>query len=162
MTDVEPHPECRFKDEFCRANKPGTSGRWCGVCRKLFEQDRLAAGAQAPAGAGVPDPAARPRERDDRLDGAFVDAVWAAYDEAAKLLLDKHVMYSSKNISQSPGGPMNGLRVRMWDKMARLNNIIDKGLVGKEQFESVEDTLVDLANYSVIALLVLRGQWPAE
>ncbi len=67
---------------------------------------------------------------------------------------------SPKNISQSPGGPLNGLRVRMWDKVARINNLIDTGKDAKN--ESLEDSFADLANYSIIALMVLKGKWPAE
>jgi hypothetical protein len=52
---------------------------------------------------------------------------------------------------------MNGLRVRMHDKLARLNHLVDKG--DTPNYETVEDTLVDLANYAIIGLLVQRGQW---
>ena len=45
----------------------------------------------------------------------------------AALLLMKHRDYGSKNISQSPGGALNGLRVRMHDKLARINNLLDSG-----------------------------------
>jgi hypothetical protein len=72
-------------------------------------------------------------------------------------LYDKHKDYGPMNIAGAPGGPMNGLRVRMYDKLARLNNLIDTGDTPK--YESIEDTLVDLANYAIIALLVQRGQW---
>jgi hypothetical protein len=61
------------------------------------------------------------------------------------------------NIAGAPGGPMNGLRVRMYDKLARLNNLIDTG--DTPNYESIEDTLIDLANYAIIGLLVQRGQW---
>jgi hypothetical protein len=45
----------------------------------------------------------------------------------------------------------------MYDKLARLNNLADKAAT--PNFESVEDTLIDLANYAIIGLLVQRGQW---
>jgi len=61
------------------------------------------------------------------------------------------------NIAGAPGGAMNGLRVRMYDKLARLNNLLDNGNTPK--YESLEDTLLDLANYAIIGLLVQRGQW---
>ena len=51
--------------------------------------------------------------------------VWEMSDELVNLLISKHHDYGPKNISQSPGGPLNGLRVRMWDKMARINNIYE-------------------------------------
>jgi hypothetical protein len=77
--------------------------------------------------------------------------------ELGDLLISKHRDYGPKNISQSPGGPLNGLRVRMHDKTARINNLVDKGLVAEN--EPLEDSFKDLANYGVIALLVLRGKW---
>lgn len=83
--------------------------------------------------------------------------VWQTYDELAELLLTKHNDYGPKNISESPGGPLNGLRVRMHDKLARINNLIDNE---KEPGnEPLEDSFKDMANYAIIGLLVLRGQW---
>jgi hypothetical protein len=78
-------------------------------------------------------------------------------DELAELLIKKHRDYGPKNISASPGGPLNGLRVRLHDKLARLVNLTDKA--SEPQYESVEDTLMDMANYAIIGLLVLRGKW---
>lgn len=89
---------------------------------------------------------------------AFRAAVMQRYAEAAKLLLRKHCDYGSRNISLSPGGPLNGLRVRMWDKLARINNLIDSGATPEN--ESLRDSFLDLMNYSAIALLVLDGDWP--
>ena len=86
--------------------------------------------------------------------------IWEISDALTNLLIKKHADYGPKNISQSPGGPLNGLRVRMWDKVARINNLIDTGNDAKN--ESLEDSFVDLANYSIIALMVLKGKWPAE
>lgn len=84
-------------------------------------------------------------------------AVWETYDELAELLLKKHNDYGSKNISESPGGPLNGLRVRMHDKLARINNLIDNDK--KPENESLEDSFKDMANYAIIGLLVMRGKW---
>lgn len=78
-------------------------------------------------------------------------------NELAKIMYRKHKDYGPKNIAGAPGGPMNGLRVRMYDKLARLNNLIDTG--DTPNYESIEDTLIDLANYAIIGLLVQRGQW---
>ena len=86
--------------------------------------------------------------------------IWEISDALTNLLIKKHADYGPKNISQSPGGPLNGLRVRMWDKVARINNLIDTGNDAKN--ESLEDSFADLANYSIIALMVLKGKWPAE
>jgi hypothetical protein len=73
------------------------------------------------------------------------------------IMLKKHADYGPMNIAAAPGGPMNGLRVRMYDKLARLNNLVDTG--DTPNYESIEDTLIDLANYAIIGLLVQRGQW---
>jgi len=80
--------------------------------------------------------------------------------ELADLLISKHHDYGPKNISHSPGGPLNGLRVRMWDKFARINNLIDNDT--DPEHESLEDSFKDMANYAIIGLLVLRGQWDNE
>ena len=87
----------------------------------------------------------------------FELSVWETYDELALLLLSKHKDYGPKNISDSPGGPINGLRVRMHDKLARINNLIDSGAT--PEHESLEDSFKDMANYAIIGLLVLRGNW---
>jgi hypothetical protein len=77
--------------------------------------------------------------------------------ELSELLLSKHRDYGPKNISQAPGGPINGLRVRMHDKLARISNLVDSG--ADPQHESLEDSFKDMANYAIIGLLVLREQW---
>lgn len=91
----------------------------------------------------------------------FEDNVFDLTSELAGLLLKKHRDYGPKNISQSPGGPINGLRVRMWDKIARINNLVDQK-DHKPYYESLEDSFKDLANYAIIGLMVQRGQWPEE
>ena len=78
-------------------------------------------------------------------------------NELRSIMMKKQADYGPLNIALAPGGPMNGLRVRMYDKLARLNNLADKGAT--PNFESIEDTLIDLANYAIIGLLVQRGQW---
>ena len=89
----------------------------------------------------------------------------ATIKELTDLLLSKHKDYGPKNISYAPGGALNGLRVRMHDKLARINNIFEymedtKGF--QPQHESLEDSFKDMANYAIIGLLVLRGQWDNE
>jgi hypothetical protein len=91
------------------------------------------------------------------LDKQFKVDVRDTFNELEELLLSKHVDYGPKNISESPGGPVNGLRVRMHDKLARINNLVDKG--GEPQHESLEDSFKDMANYAIIGLLVLRDKW---
>ena len=81
-----------------------------------------------------------------------------ALDDAEALLLSKHADYGPTNISKSPFGPLQGLLVRMWDKQARAAHLIDNDQ--DANYESLEDTFMDLLNYSAIAVLVLRKQWP--
>lgn len=88
----------------------------------------------------------------------FAADMWEVFDSAGNLLLKKHRDYGPTNISLSPGGPLNGLRVRMHDKTARINHLIDSGATPEN--ESLRDSFVDLLNYSAIALMVLDGVWP--
>lgn len=86
--------------------------------------------------------------------------VYEIIDELYMLLLSKHHDYGPLNIAKSPGGPINGLRVRMWDKIARINHLTDTG--ASAEHESLEDSFKDLANYAIIGMMVLRGKWPNE
>lgn len=90
----------------------------------------------------------------------FTNDLGDTTSELFDLLLSKHADYGPKNISDSPGGPLNGLRVRMHDKLARINNLVDSG--ANPEHESLEDSFKDMANYAIIGLLVLRGQWDSE
>ena len=87
------------------------------------------------------------------------------FQELQDLLMSKHKDYGPKNISEAPGGALNGLRVRMHDKLARINNLYeymeDTGGF-QPQHESLEDSFKDMANYAIIGLLVLRGKWDTE
>ena len=87
----------------------------------------------------------------------FEKAVSSKYIEAEELLLRKHRDYGPKNISGSPGGALNGLRVRIHDKLARINNLYDSGATPEN--ESLRDSFIDMANYALIALLVIDGEW---
>jgi hypothetical protein len=88
----------------------------------------------------------------------FIRDIWAILDSAGNLLIRKHSDYGPKNIAHSPGGPLNGLRVRMWDKVARINNLLDSRVSPSN--ESLRDSFIDLLNYSAIAIMVLDKKWP--
>lgn len=90
----------------------------------------------------------------------FITNMWKVLDDAGNLLIKKHKDYGPTNISLSPGGPLNGLRVRMHDKTARINHLIDSGATPEN--ESLRDSFIDLLNYSAIALMVLDGTWPRD
>lgn len=95
--------------------------------------------------------------RTSSLSSDFEEAVQQKFQHAKHILLSKHKDYGPTNISLSPGGPLNGLRVRMHDKMARINHLIDTGAT--PEHESLKDSFLDLANYAIIAMLVLDDEW---
>jgi hypothetical protein len=92
------------------------------------------------------------------MSDTFEQDLHSVFLELEALLLSKHHDYGPKNISGAPGGPHNGLRVRLYDKLARLNNLADSATA--PQHESIEDSYKDIANYGIIGLLVQRGLWP--
>ncbi len=59
-------------------------------------------------------------------------------DELLDILYKKHQDYGPLNIAHAPGGALNGLRVRMHDKLARLNHLVDNG--DTPNYETIEDT----------------------
>jgi hypothetical protein len=138
----------------------------------MYDNDRKRMGHNATnfAAFGLPNPNSRSINRDslnkaiaDKVDHQhikFVTDVWQVLDGAGNLLIKKHKDYGPTNISLSPGGPLNGLRVRMHDKTARINHLIDSGATPEN--ESLRDSFIDLLNYSAIALMVLDGTWPRD
>lgn len=108
---------------------------------------------------GSPDPSNHSTPDTSKVN-QFAADMWEVLDNAGNLLLKKHKDYGPTNISRSPGGPLNGLRVRMWDKTARINHLIDSGATPEN--ESLRDSFLDLLNYSAIALMVLDNKWPND
>lgn len=90
----------------------------------------------------------------------FEQDVQELADLNVSVLLSKHKDYGPLNIANAPGGPLNGLRVRMHDKLARINHLIDNDADAEN--ESLYDSFLDLANYALIAQLVLEDKWPSE
>ena len=131
----------------------------------MYDDDKKRVGHDATdfAAFGLPDPFRGYAKRNNNNTpdtNAFVADVWATLDAAGNLLIKKHKDYGPTNISLSPGGPLNGLRVRMHDKTARINHLIDSGATPEN--ESLRDSFIDLLNYSAIALMVLDGTWPRD
>lgn len=81
-------------------------------------------------------------------------------EEAVTLLLKKHADYGPNNIALSPFGPLEGLTVRLWDKVARLAHLLKEGKTPDN--ESVRDTLIDISNYGLIGVMVSDGCWNSE
>jgi hypothetical protein len=84
----------------------------------------------------------------------------SVYKEALDVLVKKQNDYGPKNIALAPGGPVNGLRVRMHDKLSRINHLVESG--ADPENESLRDSFLDMMNYSAIGLMVLDGDWPKE
>lgn len=68
------------------------------------------------------------------------------------LLRKKQEDYGYENISRFG---TDGLLVRIHDKIARLENLTGKNA----NFESVEDTFLDLVGYCIIGCMVVRNIW---
>ena len=67
--------------------------------------------------------------------------------------MGKSILETDEDVNKA----MIGLSVRMNDKIQRLLNLT---FSGKEpNNESVEDTLMDIANYAVMALIVRNKEW---
>lgn len=93
-------------------------------------------------------------------------------DRFAELVMAMHRLHMSKSADYSPatilGTGMDGIVVRLWEKIARLMNLHGFPLriewVEREpnripQHEAIEDSLIDLANYAVIGLVLRQGDW---
>jgi hypothetical protein len=89
---------------------------------------------------------------------AFEEAAGEVYAELLDLLVTKQNDYGPHAINRAPGGAINGINVRLHDKYERLRNLTYTGT--DPAHESVRDTYRDLANYAVIALMVIDGTWP--
>lgn len=136
----------------------------------MYDNDRKRVGHDVTdfAAFGLPNPKRKPDpgvnynppNTSKKINNDFIADVWAVLDSAGNLLIKKHKDYGPTNISLSPGGPLNGLRVRMHDKTARINHLIDSGATPEN--ESLRDSFIDLLNYSAIALMVLDGTWPRD
>ena len=90
----------------------------------------------------------------------FEMEVFKVYTNAREILLSKHKDYGPLNIANAPGGALNGLRVRIHDKTARINHLIDNSKYKNPEHESLRDSFLDLMNYAAIALLVIDKNWP--
>ena len=84
-------------------------------------------------------------------------------EEMMELHLKKSQDYSPWNVN---GVGEVGVAVRLWDKVARLMNLLGWDLssgklnVAKNpKNESLDDTLIDLASYAVIMIVLRRGKW---
>ena len=73
------------------------------------------------------------------------------------LCLERHAKYGALNISNTPGGALSGIIVRLFDKLSRLAH---SGADFAD--ESVNDTINDIVGYGLIASLVVNNKWPTK
>ena len=91
----------------------------------------------------------------------------AAFEDIVQNMLDT---YKAKMEDYSPwnmkGTGELGAITRLWDKTARLMNLMGFD-IGTGKFtaykdpknESIDDTLLDLANYAIITMILRKGKW---
>lgn len=97
------------------------------------------------------------RPEPDPLAG-FIATVQGYKREETKTLVSKQRDYGPGNIANCPLGPVPGLIVRLYDKLARLAHLTKEGV--DPEHEALRDTALDIANYGTILAMVLDGEWP--
>ena len=87
--------------------------------------------------------------------------------EMYEMFAAKHMDYGLNNIalggdivnnSDDKQFSLTGLCIRLTDKISRLKNLLINGKSFVEG-EGIQDTLIDIANYGIIGLLVGRDKW---
>lgn len=99
-----------------------------------------------------------PSKDTTEVEGDWEYDAYYLYQKLYDILVSKQHDYGPDNIQKSPGGPLNGLQVRLFDKMARLQNLVANGATPKH--ESLRDTFIDIANYGVIGVMIIDGTFP--
>lgn len=72
--------------------------------------------------------------------------------DIAELCILKHKAYGTKNLINTPFKPRTVIAVRLYEKVARMANLIESGYQPEE--ESYLDTLKDIIGYSMAALMI--------
>jgi hypothetical protein len=85
----------------------------------------------------------------------FEQAIDSVLSEMRETMIRKQRDYGPGNIDAF--GEL-GVLVRATDKHARLKNLLYEN-PNEPSNESLDDTWLDMANYSLIALMVRRGIW---
>ena len=89
---------------------------------------------------------------------SFEEACRSVALQVAEIVISKQYDYGHDNILTFRE---QGLVVRLWDKVARLKNLL---WVSKEspKNESIEDTFTDIAGYAIIGLMLANGSFLRE
>ena len=89
---------------------------------------------------------------------SYEEACREAALEIAQVVINKQHDYGHDNILAFRE---KGLVVRLWDKVARLKNLMWKNDYEPKN-ESVIDTFIDIAGYGIIAVMLSKGDFTAE
>jgi len=73
--------------------------------------------------------------------------------ETTRVFAKKQADYGPQNIAEFG---LAGVIVRLNDKMARIKHLIGRQAMN----EPLADSFLDVANYGLIALMILDGEWP--
>jgi hypothetical protein len=79
---------------------------------------------------------------------------FASAVEVSRILSKKQKDYGPNNIARFAE---KGLILRLHDKIARLENLLEKGYDASN--ESIEDTYLDIIGYSVIGMMWMTGDF---
>lgn len=76
--------------------------------------------------------------------------------ELITILLKKNQDYGGASFDLG----LNGNMVHLWDKVRRYRNLVEKQNCSniKPNFESIEDTLMDIMGYAAIGLIILKNE----
>lgn len=88
---------------------------------------------------------------------SFDEAVYAHADKIAELVISKQRDYGKGNIVNTPFTPEMILSVRLYEKVARLANLIQTGATPSN--ETLEDTWQDIVGYAFVGLMVTDGSF---
>jgi hypothetical protein len=97
------------------------------------------------------------------LGGEFKKIQQEQYEMFAQKMLD----YGIGNISlgstlEDPEDvtlSLTGIWLRINDKINRLKNLLKRNGKNYVQGEGMVDSFIDIANYGIIAMIVMRGKW---
>jgi len=100
-----------------------------------------------------------------------VEKLYPEQTKAFREILDRmYNLHLAKNADYSPNNVLGygiiGVATRLWDKVSRLMNLVGFNTATGEftapkepRNESIDDTLLDLAVYAVIGLILRQGKW---
>ena len=89
---------------------------------------------------------------------SYEDACYEVARKVAEVVISKQHDYGHDNILAFRE---KGLIVRLWDKVARLKNLL--WVMNEEpKNESIEDTFTDIAGYAIIGLMLKNNTFENE